>query len=111
VSPYAGYLIETLVTLAAVCALAVLLLWAARRMGAGRASGPIELRGRLQLDARRAIYLVKVGAQIYVLAVGEGGFTKLGEMPSSDLPSDPNPAARGSFADALARAWKGRETP
>lgn len=110
-SPYAGYLIETFVTLIAVCALAVLLLWGARRMGVGRASGPIELRGRLQLDARRAIYLVKVGAQVYVLGVGEGGFTKLGEMPSSDLPSDPHPASPGSFADALARAWKGRKDP
>jgi flagellar biogenesis protein FliO len=111
VSPYAGYLIETFVTLIAVCALAVLLLWGARRVGVGRPSGPIELCGRLQLDARRAIYLVKVGAQVYVLGVGEGGFTKLGEMPSSDLPSDPHPAAPGSFADALARAWKGGKDP
>jgi hypothetical protein len=43
--------------------------------------------------------------------VGEGGFTKLGEMPAGDLPSDPHPASSGSFADALARAWKGRKGP
>jgi len=78
-------------------------------MGVGRSSGPIELRGRLQLDARRAIYLVKVGAQVYVLGVSEGGFTKLGEMPAGDLPADPNPAATGSFGEALARAMKRRE--
>ena len=100
---YASYLVETFVTLVAVCALAFVVLWGARRMGIGRPSGPIELRGHLPLDARRAIYLVKVGAQVFIVGVGEGGFTKLGEIPASDLPEDLRSGAGSSFSDVLAR--------
>ncbi len=103
VSSYAGYLIETFVTLVAVCALAYVVLLGARRLGVGRARGPIELCGHLPLDARRGIYLVKVGAQVLVVGVGEGGFTKLGEMPASDLPRV-EPSQRPAFADILSRA-------
>jgi flagellar biogenesis protein FliO len=102
VSPYAGYLVETFVTLVVVCALAVLFLWGAKRVGLGRASGPVELYGHVQLEARRAIYLVKVIDTVYVVGAGEGGFVKLGEIPASTLPpataNHPPP-----FADVLAR--------
>jgi flagellar biogenesis protein FliO len=100
---YAGYLVETFVTLLAVCALAFVVLYGARRLGIGRANGPIQLCGQLPLDARRAIYLVKVGTQVLVVGVGEGGFTKLGEMPASDLPELPAKATSKTFADVLAR--------
>lgn len=101
-SSYAGYIAETFVTLVAVCGLALVVLWSARRLGIGRPSGPIELRGTLPLDARRAIYLVQVGAQIFVVGVGEGGFTKLGEMPAAELPR--SDSARGApFGDVLSR--------
>jgi flagellar biogenesis protein FliO len=103
VSAYAGYIVQTLVTLVAVCALALLVLWGARRVGIGRPSGPLELRGHLPLDARRAIYLVKVGDRAFVVGVGEGGFTKLGEIPMSELPAAVE-APAASFADVLARA-------
>jgi flagellar protein FliO/FliZ len=101
--PLANYLLETFVTLGAVCALAFVVLWGARRMGVGRPSGPIELAGHLPLDARRSIYLVKVGAQAYLIGVGEGGFTKLGEMPAADVPATA-PLTQRSFAEVLARA-------
>jgi flagellar biogenesis protein FliO len=107
VSPYAGYLIETFVTLVAVCGLALVVLWGARRLGLGRPSGPIELRGHLPLDARRAIYLVKVGDQVFVVGVGEGGFTKLGEIPAADLPAAGPSRAPNAFAGVLARALSG----
>jgi flagellar biogenesis protein FliO len=108
VSAYTGYLVETFVTLACVCAFAVAVLWGARRMGVGRASGPIELRGHLPLDARRSIYLVKVGEQVFVVGVGEGGFSKLGEMPASELPRiEAEPPAQ--FATVLARALRRKE--
>ena len=113
-SPYAGYLVETFVTLVAVCALAFVVLWGARRLGIGRPSGPITLYGHLPLDARRAIYLVRVGAQVFVVGVGEGGFTKLGEVAASDLPA-PDPAPGGAFGDVLgrvlARPGKKQERP
>jgi flagellar biogenesis protein FliO len=103
VSSYAAYLVETFITLACVCALAFVVLWGARRVGLGRPSGPIELRGQLPLDARRSIYLVKVGELVFVVGVGEAGFTKLGEVRADELPAVV--AAPGNaFAEVLARA-------
>jgi flagellar biogenesis protein FliO len=104
VPSYTGYLIETIVTLLGVCALAFLVLWGGRRLGVGRPSGPIELQGHLPLplDSRRAIYLVRVGAQVFIVGVGEGCFTKLGEVAASELPA--RSATRGApFAEVLAR--------
>ncbi len=107
---YASYVIETFVTLVAVCALAFGVLYGARRLGIGRASGAIELVGQLPLDARRAIYLVKVAGQVFVVGVGEGGFTKLGEFPAADLPS-PEASAHAPFSDVLARVLKRAPKP
>ncbi len=103
-TPYTGYIVETLLTLGVVCALAFFILWGARRMGIGRPSGPLALCGHLPLDARRAIYLVKVGDRAFVVGVAEGGFTKLGEMPASELPPLPSgPSEPRRFAEILAR--------
>ena len=81
----AGYIVQTFVTLALVCVLAVVVLWAARRAGVGRPTGPIELVGRLPLETRRSIYLVRVGDVVLVVGAGEGGFTKLAEVPAASL--------------------------
>jgi flagellar protein FliO/FliZ len=103
-----AYLIETSITLVAVCALALVVLWGARRLGVGRPTGPIELCGHLPLDARRSIYLVRVGAQVFIVGVGEGGFTKLGELDVSQVPE--TAATRAvPFAEVLGRALKGRQ--
>ena len=72
-------------TLLGVVALAVVLLYGARRAGIGRATGPAELLGRLPLDGRRAVYLVRVGSTVYVLGASEAGLTKLGEVNDADL--------------------------
>jgi flagellar protein FliO/FliZ len=106
-----AYLIETSITLAAVCALALVLLRGARRLGVGRPSGPIELCGHLPLDARRSIYLVRVGAQVFIVGVGEGGFTKLGELAASEVAHQEGAAAAGGapFSEVLARVLKGRQ--
>jgi flagellar biogenesis protein FliO len=112
VASYTAYLLETFVTLGVVCALAVVVLWVARRAGVVRGSGPIELYGHLPLDARRAIYLVKVGTQVFIVGVGEGGFTKLGEIPSKDLPAVGATRAapfREVLARALGRKFSGAE--
>jgi flagellar biogenesis protein FliO len=99
---YAGYLLETFVTLLAVCGLAFVVLYGARRLGIGRPRGPIQLVGQLPLDARRAIYLVQVGDQVLVVGASEAGITKLGEIPATQLPAvDPTVAA--PFSDVLAR--------
>jgi flagellar protein FliO/FliZ len=105
-SPLAKYVVETMVTLLGVVVLAVLVLMAARRIGVGRPAGPLSLVGRLPLDARRAIYLVRVGGTVYVVGASEAGLTKLGELSDdvvdlSEL-SEPHPA----FADVLSRVLR-----
>lgn len=104
---YAGYIVQTIVTLVAVCALAFVVLYGARRLGIGRPRGPIELVGLLPLDARRAIYLVKVAGQVIVVGASEAGLTKLGELPARDMPPEAKVEPAG-FSDVLARVL-GRE--
>lgn len=101
--PYASYIVQTIVVLVVVCALAYGVLFGARRLGVGRPRGPIELVGLLPLEARRAIYLVKVLDQVIVVGASESGFTKLGELAAGDLPA---PEKGTSFPDVLARALR-----
>jgi flagellar protein FliO/FliZ len=107
---YAGYLLETLLTLTVVCAAAFGVLYGARRLGVGRASGPVTLAGHLPLDGRRAIYLVRVGAQVFVVGASEAGLQKLGEVPGSEIPAQAAEPA-SPFAKALARAFARSESP
>lgn len=100
-SPLGAYLLETLVTLSAVVLLAFVVLYGARRLGVGAAKGPLELVGRLPIDARRAVYLVRVGELVYVVGASEGGLTKLGEVGADAVSHDPQPPAR--FADIVTR--------
>ena len=99
-SPTARYLIETLVTLVAVVGVSVLVLFFARRLGVGVAEGPLALLGRLPLDPKRAIYLVRVGKQVLVVGGSEGGLVKLGEMPLDEVPRIEPPR---SFREMLRR--------
>lgn len=101
--PYTGYLLETFVTLLAVCGLAFVVLYGARRLGIGRPRGPIQLVGQLPLDARRAIYLVQVGGQVLVVGASEAGITKLGEVPANELPAVDPATGSPPFGDVLAR--------
>lgn len=100
-SPLGAYLLETLVTLFAVTLLAFVVLYGARRLGVGAAKGPLELVGRLPIDARRAVYLVRVGKLVYVVGASEGGLTKLGELGADAVTTDPEPSPR--FADIVSR--------
>jgi flagellar biogenesis protein FliO len=88
-----AYVVETLVTLAGVVALAIALLHFAggRRFGASRPSGPLDLIGRLPLDlqGRRTIYLVRVGAKLYIVGASDAGLAKLGELDASEIPGGP----------------------
>src|SRR5260221_10665832 len=111
-SPVAAYIIETFVTLLGVIVLAVLVLYGGRRLGFGRASGPLELVGRLPLDARRAVYLVRVGKLAYVVGASEGGLTRLGEPDADAVPLPSGSAPGRSFADVLARVLRpGQDRP
>jgi flagellar biogenesis protein FliO len=109
-----GYIVQTFVTLALVCVLAVVVLWAARRAGVGRPTGPIQLVGRLPLEARRSIYLVQVGEIVLVVGAGEGGFTKLAEVPASTLETALHGTGRDvstPFGDILMKTLGAKRRP
>jgi flagellar biogenesis protein FliO len=88
VSPLATYIVQTAVTLVAVGALALVVLYGARKAGLGRSHGPLELLGKLPLDGRRAIYLVRVAGRTYVLGASEGSMVKLGELEAEAAASE-----------------------
>jgi flagellar biogenesis protein FliO len=102
-SPLSRYVVETLVTLLAVVALCILVLSALRRVGVGKTGGPLELMARLPLEGRRAVYLVRAGETVYVLAASESSLAKLGEMPRGTLP-EVTPLEPRSFGAVLKRA-------
>jgi len=99
-SSYGSYILETVLTLVAVSALAFALLYGARRVGVGRATGGLDLVGRLPIDGRRSVVLVRVAGQVLVVGVSDAGLTRLGELPASDLPAAPG-APAAPFASVL----------
>jgi len=106
-SPLTKYVIETLITLLGVIALAVLVLYGARRLGVGKPAGPVTLVGRLPLEGRRAIYLVRVGKTVFVIGGSEAGLAKLGEVPDLALGEElPAPA---TFKEVLAKVVQKEE--
>ncbi|HKY34339.1 MAG TPA: flagellar biosynthetic protein FliO [Polyangiaceae bacterium] len=102
-TPLSRYVVETVITLMAVVALSIVLLSALRRVGVGKAAGPLELLARLPLEGRRAVYLVRVGETVYVLAASDNALQKLGELPQGSLPREPSPPQQ-TFAQVLRRA-------
>lgn len=109
-SPLTEYVVETLATLLAVCGLAVAVLYGAQRLGVGRPTGPLALVGRLGLDGRRAVYLVRVGSQVYVVGASEAGLAKLGELRAEELEKALETEPTRSFANVLARVTGSRPT-
>jgi len=101
-----GYLVRTVVTLLLVSGLAVLVLLSSKRAGFGRNHGPLSVAGRLSLDPKRSVYLVRIGKIYYVLGASEAGLTKLGEVeaellgPPEALQAAPPPSA---FRELLER--------
>jgi flagellar protein FliO/FliZ len=104
-----GYVLQSLVTLLGVVALAVLVLMGARRIGVGRPSGPLELLGRLPIDARRAVYLVRAGTHTYVLGGSEAGLTMLGELEPKEVP-EPSASAPRTFGSVLSDVLRQHKT-
>jgi flagellar biogenesis protein FliO len=106
-TPLGRYVVETVVTLVLISGLAIVVLYAARRSGVGRPLGPITLAGRLLLDPRRAIYLVRIGETYFVVGASEAGLTKLGELGRDavgEIPAAealPAPRAFKDFLDRL----------
>jgi flagellar biogenesis protein FliO len=106
VSPIADYLIQATTTLLGVVALAALLIFGSRRYARGP-SGPLSLVGRLALDARRAVYLVRVGKRVYALAASDSSIVNLGEIPSTELDSPAEPQVPNRSFRAVWEQLKG----
>jgi flagellar biogenesis protein FliO len=98
----AAYAFETTVTLLGVLLLAVIVIWSARRLGMGRATGPLTVLGRLPLENRKSVYVVRVGNKTYALLSSESGLSKLDDLDGDAFISqDPAPSA---LEKMLARA-------
>jgi flagellar biogenesis protein FliO len=111
VTPLGRYIVETLVMLVGVAVLVVLVLAAGRRFGVGRAAGPLELVGRLPLDGRRAVYLVRVGETVYVVGASESGLSKLGEIPKDGVELSKGDVGPSGFREVLSRVLARRPGP
>lgn len=109
---YGVSLLQSLLSLAAVCVLAwvVLRMFARRGIGVGGSGGRIRVVERIALDARRALYVVKVGERLLLLGAGDAASPNLiTELDPKELPPLPPPRAlTETFRDVLARV-RGKE--
>ncbi len=112
---YAVALLQSIVGLAGVCALAVVLLRLAASRGLGRAPAgkALQLVERLPLDARSSACLVKVGARTYLLGVADGSAPRLlAEIPESELMQSAGvETTTRSFREVLASLRPDRSEP
>jgi len=92
---------QAIVTLGVVALIAVGIVYLQRKSTLGGMRGPLELVGRLPLDARKAIYLVKVGEQVLVLGGSEAGLRLLSTVAAQDLPK--TETGQRSLAESLLR--------
>lgn len=99
-SGYGLYLLQTLLALGAVCALAyVVLRWGAKRLyGIGRPGQQMRLVERLPLDPRRSLYLVEVAGRQLLVGSSENGVTLLTEV-SRDGPELDETGAERHYRD------------
>lgn len=90
--------IEILLLLIAVGALAYFALLGRAR--AASDSSALKLVGRLALEPRKSIYLVRVADTVLVVGASEHGLVKLAEVDGAKI-ADPPPAARPALRDLL----------
>jgi flagellar biogenesis protein FliO len=104
--PLWDYLLESVVGLAIVAGLGLAVLQVARRVGVARTQSTLEVLGRLPLEARRSVYVVRVLDQVLILGASEGGIAKLGELPESAA----GEFRRGPPGIHLGELWQTRTT-
>lgn len=105
-SPEATYVLESLATVTVFAGALYLATMGLRRIGAtGAEGGPLEILARKPLDARRAIYLVRVGRRVLVVGASDGGLTRLGSTSLDSIRAElaqEAPRPKG-FAAALGK--------
>lgn len=92
--------IELLLLVVAVGALVYFALVGRARAALG--SPAMKIVGRLPLEPRRSIYLVRVADTVLVIGASEQGLVKLGEVDGARVP-DPPPTERPALRDLFAR--------
>ncbi len=105
-SPEATYVLESLATVTLFGGALWLATVALRRAsGGGVGTGPLEIVARQPLDARRAIYLVRVGKRVLVVGASDGALTRLGsttmERLKPELDAAPRPTGLGARFGAI----------
>jgi flagellar biosynthetic protein FliO len=84
---YGGLLVETLIILGLVCALA----WAAIKFGLRRtlppAMGPLKIVARLPLEPRRTVYIIEAAGKTLLVGVGDGPMQTLAELDADAVAS------------------------
>jgi len=108
---YGVALLQSLLALAAVCVLAwVVLRWASQRgLGTFARGTRVKVIERVPLDARRTLWLVKVGGKVLLIGAGDGASpTTLTELRTDEVPDEPSGGAKGAtFVEVLRRAASG----
>ena len=107
-----SYVVQTLLILVGLGALAWILVAARKPSLAKQAGrGTLGLVGRLPLEGRRAVYVVRVGERVLVLGGSEAGVTKLAEMPLEEFPAEVPTGTAEAFSNVLGRVMrKGSES-
>ena len=104
---YGASLLQSVLALAAVCVLAwvVLRMFSRRGFGVGPTGGRVRVVERIPLDARRMLYVVKVGERLLLLGSGDGASPALiTEIDPATMPPVPDAKPVGeAFRDVLAR--------
>jgi flagellar protein FliO/FliZ len=106
-----SYVTESIALLSVVAVLAVLISWAARRAGLGRALGPVELLARLPLEPRRSVLVVRVADRVLIIGSSEAGLVKLGELRKDALGQLDAAAAVSPLGSLLGGVWRGHGRP
>ncbi len=112
-------LVRMVLVLACVVGLIYLVFYLLRRAGNGRyaQSDLITVVGSQPLPGNRAIYLVKVGPQVFMVGAGGESITLLGEITDKEtvdavvLTAGEAGAARRSFAETLSSLVQGGQEP
>lgn len=101
---FGGALAQSLLALAAVCALAWWALrWGARKGVLPGGSGRVAVLDRAVLDPGRAVYVVRVGTRVLVVGGGDGSLSLLAELREGELPEVSAPPSPPGFAELVAR--------
>lgn len=103
---YGAFLVETLVILTVICALAwVILRYGLRRVG-WRQTGPLKVLARLPLEPRRTLYVVEAPGKTLLIGVSEGSVATLAELDPALVEGAVAAANEGAGGRGFIEVWR-----